>query len=233
MKRRITAILIALSFLFCSLPAMSSDMDDDEDFEFEDEESGYEEKEDNFKTIAGYDTGEKIVVGDFTYQALTEGNDYKLIGYTGASKDVVVPENVDGHAVVVVFDHAFYYNNLIETVQIPDCVQLIGSMAFAYCENLKSVNIPEGIKTIEQACFLGCNSLKNITIPDSLEEICNCGFAACGSLTEITFGPNLAKVGPAAFQLCASLEKVTLPETATVEPTSFIACSENLEIIRR
>ena len=238
LKKRILAFLLALSVLFCFTVTFAEDDDfGDEDFgddELE-EETEFEEEENkvDFRTIAGYDTGEKYSCGDFTYQLAEDGESAVVISYTGTSGDVVIPENMDGHPVVAVGEHMFQDNQVVETVRLPMGLHTIGNMAFFKCAKLKKIEIPEGIKLIDQACFGGCEELEEVKLPDSLEEVGQFGFLSCPKLSEIAFGPNLRSIGPGAFQLCGSLKKVVLPggDSVQIEADSFAGCAPDLEIV--
>lgn len=230
------ALFLALSVFFCGLAAFAEDWDDDDwddDDEFIDDEEEFEEEEGavDFRTIAGYDTGEKFTCGDFLYQLTEDGEGAVVISYTGTSGDVVIPESMDEHPVVAVGEFMFKDNQVVETVQLPEGLQAIGNMAFFKCTNLKKIEIPEGITLIDQACFGGCEGLEEVKLPDSLEEVGQFGFLSCPKLREVAFGPNLRAIGSGAFQLCASLTKVVVPADVTIAEDSFAQCSEDLQII--
>lgn len=58
-------------------------------------------------------------------------------------------------------------------VFIESGVTSIGQMSFYECENLQTIEIPNSVELIEEYSFFGCNSLTSITIPDSVETIGN------------------------------------------------------------
>ncbi len=77
---------------------------------------------------------------------------------------------------------------VIQSVEIPDSVILIGDHAFA---NTSLVNVNFGknssLTTIGDFAFAACNSLKEITIPAGVTSIGKYAFASCSSLTTIHF----------------------------------------------
>ena len=227
-------ILLALSVLFSAIPALADEFyeDDWEDGGFE---SDFEEEEgkSNFLTIAGYDTGEKFVCGDYVYQMTEDGEGALLTNYSGTSGDVVIPETVDGHPVVAVGAHMFAYNEAVESVKLPEGIRSIGNMAFFKCTHLQGIEIPEGVTMIDECCFGGCEALSEVKLPSSLEEVGRFGFLACTQLKEIVFGDELKAIGPGAFQMCASLSKVSIPagQNVTIEEDSFAGCSPELQIL--
>ena len=236
LKKRILAFLLALAVLFCGAVtfAEDEDWDDDEDFgdeELTDDEFEEEEGKTDFRTIAGYDTGEKYVCGDFTYQLMEDGQSAVVISYSDTSGAVVIPGEMDGHPVLAVGEHMFQDNPVIETVELPEGLQAIGNMAFFRCVKLRRIQIPEGITLIDQATFGGCEALEEVILPASLEEVGQFSFLSCQKLEEIAFGPNLKAIGPGAFQMCSALKKVVIPDkdSVAIDGTSFAECSPELQ----
>ena len=235
LKKRLLALLLAAAVLF-SFAVTFADEWDDEDFgddEFEDEEE-FEEEEGkvDFKSIAGYDTGEKYTSGDFIYQLPADAEGAVVISYTGTSHEMVIPDSLDDHPVVAIGDQAFNFLP-IETATLPDTVRSIGNMAFYQCANLKQVTIQDGVVSIGTCCFGGDPLLEEVTIPETVETVDDFAFLACASLKEVSFGSALKKIGASAFQMCATLNKVTLPEAAEIGADAFTDCSPDLEIVKQ
>ena len=234
LKKRLLALLIAAAVLFSYAVAFADEWDDEDfgDEEFEDEEFEEEESKTDFKTIAGYDTGEKFTSGDFIYQ-LPEGEEGAVvISYTGTSTEMVIPDTLDDHPVVAIGDQAFNFLT-IETATLPNTIRHIGSMAFYQCASLKQVTIQDGVTSIGTCCFGGDPMLADVTIPETVETVDDFAFLACASLQEVSFGASLKKIGTSAFQMCAMLSKVTLPESAEIGENAFTDCSPNLEIVKQ
>ena len=57
---------------------------------------------------------------------------------------------------------AFYENNIITKVIIPDSVTEIGDAAFQACESLETVVIGNGVREIGDAAFDNCDSLQSV-----------------------------------------------------------------------
>ena len=106
---------------------------------------------------------------EYTAYHDNEGNPYIAItGYNGSDDDVVIPEyiEVNGEQIAVkeINDKAFYDNEAIISVTIPDSVTTIGSYAFEGCSSLTSIYIPDsvttiGSTTIDSSAFGGCSNL--------------------------------------------------------------------------
>ncbi len=236
MKKRILLILLALCVFLCAVPTYADEWDDDDDDWLDDDPGGTFEEEagtSDFKTIAGYDTGEKFVCGDYVYQMTDDGEGALLTNYSGTSGDVVIPDTVDGHPVVAVGAHMFAYNEAVRSVMLPEGIRSIGNMAFFKCIHLHDIIIPEGVTMIDECCFGGCSELSEVQLPASLEEVGRFGFLACTNLEEISFGDELKAIGPGAFQMCASLSKVSIPsgKDVSIEEDSFAGCSPELKIL--
>ena len=122
MKKRILLILLALCVFLCAVPTYADEWDDDDDWLDDDHGSAFEEEAgtSDFRTIAGYDMGERFVCGDYVYQMTEDGEGALLTNYSGTSGDVVIPETVDGHPVVAVGAHMFAYNEAVESVKLPE-----------------------------------------------------------------------------------------------------------------
>jgi len=90
--------------------------------------------------------------------------------YIGSSKEVVIPEEIEGLPVTSIGDYAFYYNNLSSlrltrgttrtSVDLTN-IKSIGNCAFSY-NNLTSVDL-SGVKSIGYAAF-SKNKLTNINL---------------------------------------------------------------------
>ena len=84
---------------------------------------------------------------DFEYS--TSGNFAEITRYVGKSKDVIIPQEIDGYTVREIGYHAFFLNSEIESVVIPDSVEEIGWSSFYECANLSRVQLGKNIKRIE------------------------------------------------------------------------------------
>jgi hypothetical protein len=84
---------------------------------------------------------------DFTFSYDSDLGGYVLVSYSGTSADVVIPsifddEDINGEKNVVrIGNGAFFDNDTMETVVVPDTVQSIGATAFFSCSVLESFEI--------------------------------------------------------------------------------------------
>lgn len=76
-----------------------------------------------------------------------------ITGHKGFKKALVIPEKIDGKKVTAIGVQAFYGDDLIESVKIPEGVTIIDRWAFDECPNLKTVVLPSTITTIGVKAF--------------------------------------------------------------------------------
>lgn len=62
-----------------------------------------------------------------------------LEGYTGSEKEVIVPAEIEGKEVRAVSHYAFKGNETIESIILPDTVEIMGYEMFYDCPNLKNI----------------------------------------------------------------------------------------------
>ena len=110
----------------------------------------------------------------YRYDSTTGRTDYTtIVGYGGESKDVVIPEMVNGVAPLKIAGSAFASNGL-NSVVIPDSVTRIEGAAF-YSNNLTSVTLPKNLQYIGGSAFRE-NKLTSIDIPKSVTKIESAAF---------------------------------------------------------
>ena len=80
---------------------------------------------------------------------------------------------------------AFYDNDQLRYIKMPNSVTEIGDQAFRYCSNLTSVTIPNSVTEISWGAFSDCSSLTSVTIPNSVTKIESYAFDDCNSLTSV------------------------------------------------
>lgn len=123
-------------------------------------------------------------------------------------------------------DYVFCALKVLQSIVLPDGLQLIRDRAFLSCSGLSSVTLPNGLQTIGEAAFLGCKSLSSVTLPDGLQTIGKEAFADCYSLSSVSFPDGLQTIDYEAFWDCTSLSSVSLPDgLQTIGEEAFFCCS--------
>ena len=151
---------------------------------------------------------------------------------TGCDKSfkgsMVIPDHINGVAVVEIGEEAFASCWSLKSVEIPGTVESVGWKAFADC-GLEELHLRAGIKKIEDCAFLRCSSLKSVEIPGSVEVVGEYAFNGCDGLEELRLGAGIKKIENSAFGRCSSLRRVFLP--STIEELESYAFDESVAVI--
>ena len=99
----------------------------------------------------------------------------------------------------------------IESILIPNGVEVINESLFNCCRRLISVTLPNSVTTIENYAFYQCRPLYSISMSDNVITIGDLAFACCSSLTSIELSNSIQKIGKGAFYNCESLKKIFIP----------------------
>lgn len=153
---------------------------------------------------------EEAVVSDFVID-----ENGVITAYNGIETELVIPEEVDGIAVVEIGDKAFDKKGLT-SVEIPDTVTIIGEYAFSG-NDLTSMNLPQNLETIKKRAFYG-NELDSLIVPSSVKTIGNAAFAR-NKIAVLSLPEGLKTIEDSAFQANA-LTELTIPGTVE-EITSY------------
>ena len=161
--------------------------------------------------------------GDWKYQIDLSTN-YAIINkYIGTSKNVSVPESIDGHFVNCVERSAFENNTTIESVVFPRGITKIMGSTFRYASNLRSFTISDSVTEICTNAFQG-TALESITIPPNVKKINRGAFMDCKKLRSVKFNYGLEEIGESAF-LRTALGNVDIPASVkTIGTSSFKEC---------
>lgn len=120
-----------------------------------------------------------------------------LSNITRYIKTVSIPEGYDRIA-----DGAFSNENaqsVLENVNLPNGLTLIGKNAFQNCNYIKSIELNEGLENIGDSAFFG-TTLGTVKFPSSLKIINDCAFANC-HIYNLKFNAGLKYIGNSAFAL--------------------------------
>ncbi len=161
---------------------------------------------------------------DFTYTTDEEKKTATITAYKGSATTVVIPSAIGVYTVTEIADKAFYKNENIKTVTIPNTVEKIGSSdtkaagVFRDCVNLRTVTITEGSKEmyIGTRAFQGCKILRAIVVPGNCSTIYNSAFEDCVLLRSAEYKESTNgithQISASAFKNCKSLLNLTLGE---------------------
>ncbi len=119
----------------------------------------------------------EIVVDPIDFEFSTSSDSAKITGYTGENPEVIIPAEVispkDGlpYPVTEIDEGAFFENDFITSVVIPEGVTELGVAAFQNCTALTSVVLPESLESIGTRAFFGCQALTDLTIGKNVNKI--------------------------------------------------------------
>ena len=195
--------------------------------------------------------------GMFVYELNSDG-DATIMGLAEGVEavDLVIPSEIDGHPVNCIGESAFEGNGMIESVAIPDGVELVGSSAFGECGMLSSISFPETPFSLGDSVFQGCSSLKEVIIPASLRSVGAGGLGAfyrsavqnvvfeegvskipdycmqgAGSLSSVVIPESVIEIGARAFFQCYGLEEIAFPESLVVIGESSFGYCDSLRSV--
>lgn len=167
------------------------------------------------------------------WQAEAVEGGYRLVGYKGREKHVLMPHRIGRKPVVeiafyspafgtVAGDWSLYH---FRSVAFAGGIPRIGHKAFYQCDTLEAVTLAPGTELIGDSAFAKCTALKSMDIPDTVTRIGSGAFCWCKSLEKVTLPVGLKTLSQELFSGCGRLREVTLPEQVEViEKAAFRWC---------
>ena len=126
----------------------------------------------------------------------------------------------------VICDAAFANAVRLKSINIPDCVIVIGRAAFRNCLSLCSIVIPNNVKEICDEAFENCKNLTSVKVPNGLKTIGHASFRECYNLTTINIPVGLIYIDEAAFSGCSELSSAIIPRGMKfIGHSTFKGCS--------
>lgn len=161
--------------------------------------------------------------------------DFDIVGtilreYKGTNPVVYVPEGITELGMVKPGTGAFYGNNVIQKVILPQSLRKMSLNAFAL-SSVREVVFSEGITAISERAFYNCKNLKIVNLPASLTEI---GYHAFDStcLESITVPGSVTTIPNGCFRNCTSLRTVSLQKgIKVIGGYSFAGCTALTEVV--
>ena len=150
--------------------------------------------------------------------------------------NIVVPATYEGLPITAVADFAFWDQQNLKTIVLPNTVQSIGEEAFWNCVSLTRISLPDSVASIGARAFQSCIKLEKVKLGAGVRTIGVNAFGNCQSLTFLQASAN----NPAYSTINGSLynkaqtsmvqyaggraaKTVTLPDSVTrIENYAFI-----------
>lgn len=151
-----------------------------------------------------------------------------LLSYNGSSKNITLPQTVNGIEIKKIGNGVFENSEITEIV-MPQTVTEIGSSAFKNCRKLRTVSAFGAIK-IGEDTFYGCINIRNLYLGQLL-SIGKYAFYNAGNnqfaIEERTFSLNLKKLGsiPEGAFMGSSISSVEFDTVSKIEKNAFSECN--------
>lgn len=115
-----------------------------------------------------------------------------------SSKDLAVPEAIDGAPVTAIAAGAFSDLVDLERISLPDSLTSIGAETFARCTNLRNAKLGCALESIGEGAFRGCRHLERLDLPKSLTSIGDSAFSNT-SLSQLAIPSSCVNIGDDAL----------------------------------
>lgn len=156
----------------------------------------------------------------------------RIIKYIGKEKIVKVPDGIEE-----IESSAFWDNQFIEEVILPESLRNMGGDTFYYCKNLHKINIPKNVVAMGNNPFAGCLSIviknespyfvmeNSVLFTADKQNLIYCSIQ--GNETEYIIPEGVRIIGKHAFYCCDRFERITLPSSLEkMENNPFSGCSK-------
>ncbi len=176
----------------------------------------------------------------YPYTYNIENGQVSITGYTGATRDITLPDSVQGLPVTGIADDAFRDQTTLISIRFPDSLAHIGENAFTGCSSLKAFwatqanpnftsirgvlfdNERETLIAFPPGAF-GFRGTYHI--PTSATHIANEAFADASKLSHIIIPEGVLTIGEGAFRNCIFTD-ITIPASVTsIAERAFSNCS--------
>lgn len=154
------------------------------------------------------------------YSSQLDERTCNVMGYKGDEARVVIPRQLAGKDVTILFDGLFKYHDEITYLKIPSTVTNIGSYMFEGCTGLKEIKLPDSLKEIWENAFAR-SSIREIVIPDGVTTIMPYTFRDCKELRKVVLGKGVRKVCQGAFEGCDKLKEVVNNSGVKIGPEAY------------
>lgn len=153
--------------------------------------------------------GQSPNVGDGTEQGEevltpTPANQFEFDGkgtitkYNGSDDVVVIPEQIDGVAVISIGKEAFLKNATIKKVIFNEGLVSIGENAFKECKSLAEIQLSSTIRDLGKKMLSG-TAITEVVLNEGLENIGEAAFNGCKTLTNVQFSSTIKEIGKTSF----------------------------------
>lgn len=131
------------------------------------------------------------------------------------------------------YNHCFENCSVLEEVNFPSSLKIIGDGAFKGCTNLVVASWPASLEAIGSYAFSGCKSLYTLTLPENLTAIGSSTFDGCEGLSSVKlYSKNLSALSSVFSYNNAYIEKVTVgPAVEYIPDWMFGNCAGLIKVV--
>ena len=142
-------------------------------------------------------------------------NNCEVVGYTGSSTAVTIPEYYSSKPVIGIVSGVFKDNATLTSISSAGFfLQTIGNSAFENCDALTSVNIP-GLVTIGDKAFYDCDGLTSFIMTSAVTTVGEDAFAYCDNLASFQVGKEFKNHKGNFLTYCPKLTTITVADGNT------------------
>ena len=246
--KKLTAVLLAL--LLFALPAFAEEID----------YTSYSDAELQGIIIAAqnelslrFNNKKPTNTSDFVYAS--NGKEVRINSFTGSIADLIIPAEIDGLPVTQLHKEAFYNNDSIINVYIPDSITVIPERCFSESDSISSIRFPGNIVEIGNSAFYECDLPNVLIIPKTVMQIGSLAFSWAhtkgiiiqSSFSESSWGSAFTSMdrlefvyikdgcnptfSSDAFYSCDTIRFAIIPSSVTYLPDKIFEDAKNIKII--
>ena len=141
-------------------------------------------------------------------------NTYEVVGYTGSSTAVTIPEYYNSKPVIGIVSGVFKDNATLTSISAGLFLQTIGDSAFENCDALTSVYIPN-LVTIGDKAFYDCDGLTSFSMTSAVTTVGEDAFAYCDNLASFQVGKEFKNHKGNFLTYCPKLTTITVADGNT------------------
>ena len=120
-----------------------------------------------------------------------------------------------------------FYLNVLEAIELPEGVEVLGEFLFYSALSLKTLNIPLTVRTIGKSCFYRV-PIQEIIIPEGVEILPDSMCDTCTSLKTVNIPSTVTSIGKRCFTQNNSLR--TIISKSTQAPTIASDTFQNISV---
>ncbi|MBR1430318.1 leucine-rich repeat protein [Ruminococcus sp.] len=141
-----------------------------------------------------------VEVDGIIFEAVEGG--YSLVKIASSTKDLVIPDEVNGYPVVSVREDL--------------------SMDSKHMDDIESVKLGKNVRIINDHAFTDCSKLTSLELNDVLEYVGECAFTNALIETPLAFPETIKTIGDNAFSRSQRIPSVTIPNPHCVLGEGFV-----------